>query len=367
MTIVTNALVIYPKKKIKFEDIEITKRFEDEVLVDWKIAGLCNSERRRLHLQKTHDDNAPFVGGHEVVGTLRKGGLAEQRFVLMPHDNCITREDTELCDECRRGYENLCLRMNHAGLTAGAPGGFSHSMYVRSNQLFEVTGLSYDISAFLEPFACVIRGWIKLAQEIEGTIGIVGGGPIGMLHALYVNLVNPEANIYLIEQSKKRREALKKAIGSGTRISIVEPDYKVECEISVMAASETSAFDKSVEITKTGGKVLLFSGFNDLDLSKYSFNPETIHRKEFTFYADEKIFVGSSGYTKDNLRTSRALLSTFNDCKKIITGTVYGMSSKDIHLSDGTIESYDEPVLIKDLREELSHHIKLQYYTHPNA
>jgi len=132
-----------------------------------------------------------------------------------------------------------------------------------------------------------------------------------------------------------------------------------------MASSETSAFDKSVEIVRPGGKVLLFSGFNNLDLSKYSFNPEIIHRREFTFYADDKIFVGSSGYTRDNLSTSRALLGKFDNSKRIITGIVYGMSSKEIHLPDGTIESYDEPVLIKDLREELIHHIKLQYYIHP--
>ena len=75
------------------------------------------------------------------------------------------------------------------------------------------------------------------------------------------------------------------------------------------------------------------------------------------------LLIGSSGYTQKDISLSKKHLMEFSNPKTIITGRVYGLDSKTIYRYDGTIEEYDEPILVKDVRGELSNtHIKVQYF-----
>ena len=48
--------------------------------------------------------------------------------------------------------------------------------------------------------------------------------------------------------------------------------------------------------------------------------------------------------------------------KKLVTGKVYGLSSNIINMYDGTTETYEEPVLVKDIKGHYPQHIKIQYF-----
>ena len=129
-----------------------------------------------------------------------------------------------------------------------------------------------------------------------------------------------------------------------------------------MASSDTSAYNESFRLLKDNGYLILFSGFNDTEFNDGEYIPEIVHRNEFIHYYKTKILVGSSGYNSEDLISAKRHLIDFDNCINIVTGRVYGLDSKTIHKYDGVIKTYDEPVLIKDIKGELTDHVKVQYF-----
>ena len=364
------ALVIKPKESVKIEKIPLKKKSSKEELVTWEISSVCNSERRRFNLTKSKEDNMPFVGGHEAVGFIEDEKYINRRYALLPHSNCLTRGDKKPCKECSAGRENLCNNMRHAGLDEDTPSGFTNKMYVDRSQLFDVTEIEAELSPFLEPLSCVIRSWKLAKTSIEVTdkirVGIIGGGPIGCLHALYSRKLNPKSEIFIIEKSLNKRQVLKEVFQDLENVSIVSNDFEGDCDISVMASSDSSAYDEAERILNREGHLILFSGFNEVTYDA-GYLPEVVHRNEFIHHTKHKILVGSSGYTSDDLIAAKIQLLDFKECNKIITGQTFGLDSNIIHRYDGTIEEFSEPVLVLDIKGELKNHIKIQYFNNSSS
>ena len=328
---------------------------EKDVLVKWQVSCVCASERRRFNLKKSHSDFKKFIAGHESVGSSDGKNL----FVLLPHSNCITRNEKVICPSCEEGKYNLCRCMNHAGLCSTEPGGLSEVAYVPKKQLLEVKNLAPNLAVFTEPLSCVLRSWKKVQRSKKDSIAIVGLGPIGCLHYVYSSILYPDSEFFLFEENLERIETFKKIFK--------EPNYtvnpkKCEVDISVMANSTSTGFEKAKKYVKKNGVLILFSGFNDISYKSNDFFPEYIHREEFNFFNDEIFYYGSSGYTEEDLNESVETLKSNHIFEKIITGSVYGLDSKKIHSHYSEDEIFDDPVLIKDIKSELPHHIKIQYY-----
>lgn len=361
-----NGLLIKPKDDVLFKNLNISKKKDSDVLIEWGVSSVCNSERRRFNLTKSATDTAPFIGGHEAVGSITTENYPIKRFALLPHSNCLTRDEVKLCISCENNTENLCQSMRHAGLDNNEPSGFSDKMFVSRSQLVDVSEIEYDLAPFLEPLSCVIRSW-RLAicniSKSDKEIGIIGGGPIGCLHAFYTNNLNSNTKITIIEKCSSRRKILINVFKNFDNINISDNSIIHKFDITVMACSSSSGFTESIRLVKQKGKTILFSGFNDTTYMQENYLPEIIHRYEFTHYTSNILLIGSSGYTQKDISLSKKHLMKFDNLRNIITGRVYGLDSKTVHRYNGVIEEYDEPVLVKDVKGDLSKtHIKLQYY-----
>ena len=365
-TIKINGLLIKPKEDALFKNLSVSKKKDSDVLIDWCISSVCNSERRRFNLTKSANDKASFIGGHEAVGSITSENYPVKRFALLPHSNCLTRDEEKICISCENNTENLCQSMRHAGLDNNEPSGFSDKMFVSRSQLLDVSEIEYDLAPFLEPLSCVIRSWRLAKCNISKSvkeIGIIGGGPIGCLHAFYTNNLNSNTKITIIEKCSYRRKVLINVFKKFDNINISDNSIVYEFDITVMACSSSSGFTESIRLVKQKGKTILFSGFNDTKYMQENYLPEIIHRYEFTHYTNNILLIGSSGYTQKDISLSKNHLMKFDNPRNIITGQVYGLDSKTIHRYDGTIEEYDEPVLVKDIKGDLSKtHIKIQYH-----
>jgi threonine dehydrogenase-like Zn-dependent dehydrogenase len=365
----TRALIVEPKKNIYFDNITLKANNISEVKTEWYISSVCNSERRRYNLTKSHTDDNPFVGGHEAIGNIKSESYIKNRYALLPHSNCMTRNEKIKCHACLENRENLCQYMRHAGLDGGTPSGFTNEMFVPKSQLYNVSELDEQIAPFLEPLSCVVHSW-RQAQfnisSVNNVINIIGGGPIGCLHALYLNKINKTNKINIIEINLQRFHTLERIFSDIENINIYNGECDMLADISVMAASNSSAYLDTVKLTKIDGKILLFSGFDDVTLTHDTFLPEIIHRNEFTYYASKLVLVGSSGYTKIDLNLAKSCLLDFDILKRLITGRVFGLSSKAINLFDGTTQIHDENILIKDIKGNFPEHIKIQYFNNHN-
>ena len=360
-----NALLIEPKKSISLTELSLEKKNSTDVLIEWEISAVCNSERRRYNLTKSAGDTDSFIGGHESVGFIKDDPYIQKKYVLLPHSNCVTQSLIDKCLNCENGKENLCSKMRHAGLDKNEPSGFSDKMFVSRSQLFDVTEIDKDLSVFLEPLSCVLRAWEISKSNLvvnKFKIGIIGGGPIGSIHALYINKMNPLSEITIVEINSKRRKTLNTIFQEFDNITIASDVRENQFDITVMASSDSSAYKSSVKSLKKRGRLILFSGFNETNYSESLIFPEIIHRNEFTHYIDNIVMVGSSGYTFANIIEAKRLLNNFTQLRRIVTGRVYGLNSRKIYLNDGSVEVQNEAVLIKDIKGELYNHIKIQYY-----
>jgi threonine dehydrogenase-like Zn-dependent dehydrogenase len=359
------ALVIEPKNDIYFKEIDINKFEDSDVKIKWTVSSVCNSERRRFNLTKSATNKDPFIGGHEAVGTIETEKYISRKYALLPHSNCLTRGEKDKCNVCGEGKENLCSKMRHAGLDKNTPSGFTDKMFVSRSQLFDVTEIKPDIAPFLEPFSCVLRSWKLANTDISKgsvSLAIIGGGPIGCLHAFYVCRENKSNQITIVESCPERRKVLNNVFDNFLNISISDNTINDHFDITVMASSDTSAYDESFRLLRDDGHLILFSGFNDPLFNDGSYNPEIVHRHEFIHFSKTKKLVGSSGYNSEDLIDAKRILVDFDNISNIVTGKVYGLDSKTIHRYDGVITTYDEPVLIKDIKGDLKDHIKIQYF-----
>ena len=80
-TLTTEALIIKPKDNVFIRDISINKKDSFEVKTSWTVSSVCNSERRRFKLTKSHTDSNAFVGGHEAVGVIDGEHYLEKNYV----------------------------------------------------------------------------------------------------------------------------------------------------------------------------------------------------------------------------------------------------------------------------------------------
>ena len=59
--IITEALIINPKQDVFFSNIQVVQKEISEMKTNWIISSVCNSERRRFNLTKSHHDSNSFV------------------------------------------------------------------------------------------------------------------------------------------------------------------------------------------------------------------------------------------------------------------------------------------------------------------
>lgn len=337
------------------------------VHVNWEVACICNSERRRLEQQKSHADVSPFFAGHEGVGIINDNFGSEEMVVLLPHSNCLTRgvDNGEQCIHCKMGQYNLCTEMRHAGLDAKTPSTLAHYSKVPTSQLKVVRNLQPEQAVFLEPLSCVHHSWKKIQNlttyKKNSNVLIVGGGPIGCMHAIYASKVLG-LNASILEKNIQRQKVLTKIFAGDESVTILrDVHFAQQYDVAVMAASTNSSYRSCVESVVAHGHVLLFSGFNIKEFKDEDFLPEIIHRNEFVFIGGNKILVGSSGYINKDIDETVTFIGDLKLEKLLITGVVNGIDSKKLIQSNGDIEEFNEEVIFLDMRAELMNHIKIIY------
>lgn len=102
----------------------------DQVAIDVEYCGICHSDLSMLN-NEWGTTEYPFVGGHEVVGSISQTGSGVkhlkvgQRVGVGWHASyCLT------CKNCMRGDHHLCQKAQ--GIIAGRHGGFANKVHVQA-------------------------------------------------------------------------------------------------------------------------------------------------------------------------------------------------------------------------------------------
>ena len=252
-----------------------------EVVVRVRAALTCGTDLKTYRRGHPLLPAGPF--GHECAGDVTAvgsgvAGVAPgEAVMLVPTAPCGE------CSACRAGAENHCEYLFQDIVLGAYADYLLISPRVAARHLLpKPAHLTYIEAAFLEPLACVLHGWRRLAVAPPATVVVVGLGPIGLLQILtgralghrMVAVGRRAPRLRLAEQLGAAPVAIEQgeipaqvAAALGTR-----PDVVIECTGTARIWEEAPGW------VRPGGKVLLFGGL--AGLTRVTFDAGFLHYGE---------------------------------------------------------------------------------------
>lgn len=277
-------------KQLSYEELPIPTLEADEVLVQVRVVGLCQSDIKKI-LYPLHEP--PRIFGHETAGVIAaigkdvKNWQVGTRVVVMHHIPCMRcgyclNDNFSMCDV----YKNICT-------TAGfAPSGGGFAEYVkvpghivRNGGLIPIPDhVSFEIASFVEPTNCCLKA-VKKAQIAPGqTVLVTGAGPIGLMFIMLVKYFGARAIATDLLPSR-----IAKALSVGAEAAFDARDADLVAKIRAMtdgmgvdttllAVPSEKAFFQALDCTRKGGKILFFAEF--AEEVEIPLNPNILYRRE---------------------------------------------------------------------------------------
>ena len=246
------------------KDVAIPRLGRGEVLVEMKACGLCGTDLEKINGEYT---SAMPVVGHEAVGVVSGVGDGTAGFRegdrVFPHHHVACHE----CYLCRRGDETVCQEYKTCNLD---PGGFAE--YIRVPGWNVSKGavsrlpptLPFDEGTLIEPLACCVRALDRCAVKPGDSVLVVGAGPIGMMHSLF--LESMKAKVFISDVAKPRLEfAERSSVGTVLNAAngkvpneVKDGTGGVGADLAIVASGSDKAVGQALESVRKGGTVCLF-------------------------------------------------------------------------------------------------------------
>lgn len=275
---------------LSYEELPLPEVGPDEVLVQVKVVGLCQSDIKKIRYPLYEP---PRIFGHETAGVIAAVGETVktwqpgQRVVVMHHIPCMR------CDYCLNENYSMCHVYKTVTTTAGfTPSGGGFSDYVKvPGHIVENGGLipipddiSFDQASFVEPTNCCLKA-VKKAQIAPGqTVLITGAGPIGLMFIMLVKYFGAKA---IATDLIPARIEKAKQVGAQAAFHARDPELvsKIQAmtkglgvDVSLLAVPSDKAFFQALDCTRKGGKILFFAEFPDQ--VEIPLNPNVLYQRE---------------------------------------------------------------------------------------
>jgi threonine dehydrogenase-like Zn-dependent dehydrogenase len=209
----------------------------DGVRVKVVSAGICGSD---IHLLAW---NLAAVMGHEMAGVLPDG----RAVAVEPMAPCWT------CRPCRNGDYNRCETGPAMIMGVGRDGAMADECVVPPTAIVPLpSGVPPADGCLVEPLAVAVHG-LRRARVVAGErVAVVGGGSIGQTALIAAQAVGAVVDL---EARHDHQRAAADRLGAGT----VSDGYDAVIE----AAGTTSAFTRSIDLCRPGGRVLVLGTYWD--------------------------------------------------------------------------------------------------------
>ncbi|MBW4418874.1 MAG: zinc-dependent dehydrogenase [Myxacorys californica WJT36-NPBG1] len=276
--------------QLSYEDVPLPEIGNDEVLVQIRVVGLCQSDIKKI---KYPLYQPPRIFGHEMAGTIAAVGdqvkhwTVGDRVVVLHHIPCMH------CAYCLNENFSMCDVYKNVTTTAGftpSGGGFADYVnvpghIVRNGGLIAIPDdVTFEQASFVEPTNCCLKA-VKKAQIAPGqTVLVTGAGPIGLMFIMLVKHFGARAIATDLIPSR-----IEKAISVGAEAAFDARDpelsHKIQAmtggmgaDVTLLAVPSDKAFFQALDCTRKGGKILFFAEFPDeLEIP---INPNLLYRRE---------------------------------------------------------------------------------------
>ena len=227
-----------------------------------------------------------------------------------------------MCRPCLRENDNQCESMKILGFNRD--GGFADLVALPKESISRGMNLidrrihELDVISLAEPLACCLNGQ-ELTAVCEGDVVlIIGGGPIGCLHAVLADLRGAE-KIIVAEKLENRIGKIKRHTACRVldaflplQEAIFEETHGKGVDVILMATPEVEIDNSLLKLLAPGGRICIFSGPRSGDYEK-TIDVRSMHYRELTL-------VGAYGCSsRQNKQAVQLLASGALDVNWIIT------------------------------------------------
>jgi len=263
------AVVYYAPGDIRVEDRPEPVPTEDNLVVEVHCCAICGTDLKLATIGNPRC-HPPRVIGHELVGHISHVGSRVHGFATGERVTLATTVACGNCPYCALGLGNMCP--DSQPISYDFDGGFAERLEIpplaiAGGNVIKVPDSVPDVAAALsEPLSCVIN-----AQELAGvkageSILIIGGGPLGALHAEVAKALGAQ-EVMIVQRSEPRLSLLRPlsdvvVIDGGqedVKAIVEERTGGLGADVVVVCAPTREAHQGSVRFARKGGTVSLFA------------------------------------------------------------------------------------------------------------
>ena len=259
------AVFIKEPNQVSVNDIPSPKIGGGDILVKMKACGLCGSDLEKVYGSYGVVSNRL---GHEPAGEIIAVGRdvkdfkVGDRVFVHHHVPCYS------CHYCMHEDYTMCPDYQKSNID---PCGLAEIFLVpewnvkREGVIKLPDAISFEEAAMIEPLACCIRA-INKADIIDiDDVAVIGVGPAGMMHILLAKAYGAKS-VFALDINQFRLDFAKR-MGAKLAIDTSQEDAVKTIrdatdgrgvDVAIVATSSTKAFLQALELTRSGGKVVLF-------------------------------------------------------------------------------------------------------------
>ncbi|MBM4761229.1 2,3-butanediol dehydrogenase [Bacillus sp. B15-48] len=313
--------LIYGKKDLRIEEMEVPKVTSGKVKIQIAHAGICGSDLHIYHEGVMLTDEAhpltqkkpPIVLGHEFSGTVVEVGEGVQNVSLGDQVAVEPFVYCGICEFCKKGNYNYCEQFGCLGVNGD--GGFAEFCVTDAHLLHKLPkNVTLREGAIIEPAAVAVHAVRQSGLKIGETAAIFGAGPIGLLTLLAAKAAGV-SETFVIDISQERLNKAKE-LGATYTINGMNEDViqkiisvtQKGVDVAFEAAGVEKTFSQAITSVKSGGTISVIAIYEH----EISFNPNILFEKEAKLYF-------SRGYANEFPEVIQLIAKGLMDVKQVIT------------------------------------------------
>ncbi len=253
----------YNNNDVRIEEMPVPTISDNEFLVKVQASGICGSDVMEWYRLKT----VPRVLGHEIAGDIVEVGKNIKKYSIGDRVFISHHVPCNNCNFCTNNQHTLCDTLHSTNFY---PGGFAEYLKVPEINVERGTfvlpkEMTYEEGAFIEPLACVVRGFRIADMKPEQSILILGSGIAGLLQIKLAKAMGAR-KIIATDITEKRLKIAKK-LGADIIINAKENVPRLVkknndgmlADFVILCAGVPSAVKQAFESVAPGGTILFFA------------------------------------------------------------------------------------------------------------
>ncbi|MGE5814245.1 MAG: alcohol dehydrogenase catalytic domain-containing protein [Acidobacteriota bacterium] len=254
-----------------------------DVLLDVEGCGICGTDLHILESPPGHPATPGCILGHEYIGRIVETGRdvtslrPGERVAVAPNISC------GVCRACQAGRPNHCIRFTTLGIFRD--GGLARYNVAPERACHLLSpALPFEDAVWTEVLSCVANSVDNVKPQPGETAVVIGGGPVGALHALLFRAAGAQAIV--TDVAEARLKALSHAgidhVVNGATQRVPDAVRSICPEgADIVVDAVGTQLDAALDLVRTGGRISLF-GMNSR--AKPAVRQNAITRNELTIF-----------------------------------------------------------------------------------